>query len=177
MFVLIRAQGDPMNQLSPARRELAQLDASLPIAQPRTMEDVLGLATARPRFLTLLLTLFSGLALVLAALGIYGVMSYAVAQRTSEFGVRMAIGAQRGDVLKLVLSQGMMLGLAGVVLGALGAWGLTRFLSGLLFGIDSFDSLTFAAMAAVLAIVTLAACYLPARRATKVDPLVALRYE
>jgi putative ABC transport system permease protein len=177
MFVVIRTQGDPMGLLGAARHELAQLDASLPIAQPRSMEDVLGRAQARPRFLTLLLTLFSGLALALAALGIYGVMSYSVAQRTSEFGIRMAIGAQRGDVLRLVLSQGFGLGLVGVVIGALGAFGLTRFLSGLLFGIETLDPTVFITMAGVLALVTVVACYLPARKATRVDPLVALRYE
>jgi putative ABC transport system permease protein len=177
MFVLLRTQGDPMRLLGPARGALAEVDSSIPIALPRTMEDVVGLAQARPRFLTLLLTLFSTVALALAALGIYGVMSYAVAQRTSEFGVRMAIGAQPGDVLSLVLRQGTLLGLAGVIAGALGAVALTRFLRGLLFGIDSLDPTTFLSMAGLLSLVILLACLLPARRATKVDPLVALRYE
>jgi putative ABC transport system permease protein len=177
MFVLLRSQGDPMRLLGPARAALAEIDASIPIAQARPFEEVIGRAQARPRFLTLLLALFSGVALALAALGIYGVMSYAVAQRTSEFGVRMAIGAQPADVLRLVLRQGVLLGLGGVAAGALGAVALTRFLRGLLFGIDSLDPVTFVAMAALLTAVILAACLLPARRATKVDPLVALRYE
>ncbi len=177
MYVLIRTQGDPMRLLGPARSVLAQLDSSLPIAQARTLDEVVRLAQARPRFLTLLLTLFSGVALALAALGIYSVMAYAVARRTSEFGIRMALGAQPGDVLSLVFRQGVALGLAGVAAGALGAFGLTRYMRGLLYGIDALDPATFAAMAGLLMAVILAACYLPARRATKVDPLVALRYE
>jgi putative ABC transport system permease protein len=132
---------------------------------------------ARPRFLTLLLTLFSAVSLTLAALGIYGVISYLVAQRTNEIGIRMALGAQSGDVLKLVGGTGVKLALAGTALGAIGALALTRFLSGLLFGVSSVDPLTFLAMAATLALVTLFACYVPARRASKVDPLIALRYE
>ncbi len=134
-------------------------------------------ARSRPRFLTLLLTMFSSLSLLLAALGIYGVISYAVAQRTNEIGIRMALGAQGGDVVRLIGSTGLKLAIAGTVLGAVGAFALTRFLSGLLFGVSSMDAATFAAMAAVLVVVTMAACYVPARRASRVDPLVALRYE
>jgi putative ABC transport system permease protein len=138
---------------------------------------VLSTAQARPRFLTLLLTLFAGVALVLAAVGIYGVISYSVAQRTSEFGIRIALGAAPKDVLGMVLGQGLMLGAVGVALGAAGALALTRYIRGLLFGISSFDPLTFVVMAAVLAAVTLAACWIPAHRATRVDPMIALRYE
>ena len=134
-------------------------------------------ARSRPRFLTLLLTMFSTLSLVLAALGIYGVISYAVAQRTSEFGIRMALGAQSGDVIGMVLGQGLWLGVVGVVCGAVGAVFLTRLMSGLLFEMGSFDVPTFAAMAALLMGVTLVACYVPALRATRVDPVKALRYE
>jgi predicted permease len=177
MFVLMRTQGNPMQLLGAARRQLSELDAAIPMAQARSMEDVVGMAQARPRFLTLLVTLFSGVAILLAALGIYGVMSYAVAQRTAEFGIRMALGAPRGSVLRLVLRQGMALGLGGVLLGAAGAYAVTRLLGGLVFGIDSPEPMTFVAMAALLGAVVLAACYLPARRATRVDPLVALRYE
>ncbi len=132
---------------------------------------------ARPRFLTLLLTIFSAVSLALAALGIYGVISYLVAQRTNEIGIRMALGAQAGDVLKLIGATGLRLAVAGTVIGAFGALLLTRFLSGLLFGVSSMDPLTFAAMAVTLGAVTLLACYVPARRASKVDPLIALRYE
>jgi ABC-type antimicrobial peptide transport system permease subunit len=134
-------------------------------------------ARSRPRFLTLLLTIFSSVSLVLAALGIYGVISYTVAQRTNELGIRMALGAQSGDVLKLVGWAGLRLAIAGTVLGAIGAFVLTRTMSGFLFGVSSFDIGTFAAMAATLMVVTLAACWIPARRAARVDPTVALRYE
>jgi len=134
-------------------------------------------ARSRPRFLTLLLTLFSSIALLLAALGIYGVISYSVAQRTNEIGIRMALGAQSGDVVRLVGTYGLRLALAGIAIGALGAFALTRTLSGLLFGVSSMDVATFAAMDATLFAVTLLACYVPARRASKVDPLIALRYE
>src|SRR5262249_25157461 len=147
------------------------------IAQLRSMEEVMSAARSRPRFLTLLLTLFSSIALLLAALGIYGVISYSVAQRTNEIGIRMALGAQSADVLRLVGSFGLRLALAGILIGALGAFALTRTLSGLLFGVSSMDATTFAAMAATLFAVTLLACYIPARRASRVDPLIALRYE
>jgi predicted permease len=177
MYVALRAAGDPMRLLAPARAQLAELDPSIPIAQPRTMDGVLDLARARPRFLTLLLSLFSSVAVLLAALGIYGVMAYSVVQRTAEFGIRMAIGAQPRNVLRLVLGQGMALGIAGLAAGAAGAVGLTRFLGGLLFGVDSLDPATFAVMGLLLGAVVMLACYLPARRATRVDPLVALRYE
>jgi putative ABC transport system permease protein len=134
-------------------------------------------ARSRPRFLTLLLTLFSSLSLLLAALGIYGVISFSVAQRTNEIGVRMALGAQAGDVLRLVGAAGLKLAVAGTVVGAIGAFALTRTMSGLLFGVSSFDIGTFLLMALTLIAVTLLACYIPARRAAKVDPLIALRYE
>ncbi len=125
----------------------------------------------------LLLTLFSTVSLVLAAFGLYGVISYAVAQRTSEFGIRMALGAQTGDVIAMVLRQGLALGLIGIVCGAFGAVFLTRLMSGLLFDMGTFDVPTFAAMAGLLLAVTLVACYVPALRATRVDPMKALRYE
>jgi ABC-type antimicrobial peptide transport system permease subunit len=141
------------------------------------MSDVIDAATTRPRFLTVLLSLFSFIAVSLAAVGIYGVMAYTVAQRTQEFGIRMAVGAEGSDVLWLVLSQGMKIGMIGVALGAAGAFGLTRLLRQLLFGIDSFDPATFAITGMLLTFVILAACYIPARRATRIDPIVALRYE
>jgi ABC-type antimicrobial peptide transport system permease subunit len=141
------------------------------------MEDVIDAANARPRFLTVLLSLFSFIALALAAVGIYGVMAFLVAQRTREFGIRMAIGAAPARVLHLVLGQGLRLGLIGVAVGALGAFLLTRFMRQLLFDVQSFDPLTFVATAVLLTLVIAAACYIPARRATRVDPMVALRYE
>jgi ABC-type antimicrobial peptide transport system permease subunit len=141
------------------------------------MDEVLASAKSRPRFLTTLLGLFSATALVLAAVGLYGVISYSVTRRTTEFGIRLAMGAGTGDVLGLVLGQGLRLALIGVAAGAVGALALTRLIRGLLFGISSFDPMTFAAMALGLIGVTVLACLIPARRATKVDPLVALRYE
>jgi putative ABC transport system permease protein len=176
-WIIIRAQGDPMSLAGAVRNEIRNLDRALPVSNVGTMEEVMSTARSRPRFLTLLLTMFSSLSLVLAALGIYGVISYAVVQRTSEIGIRMALGAQRGDVLRLISSSGIKLALAGTAIGAAGAFGLTRFLSTMLFGVSSVDPVTFAAMAATLVAVTLLACYLPARRAAKTDPLVALRYE
>ncbi len=134
-------------------------------------------ANARPGFLTVLLTLFSFVALSLAAVGMYGVMAFLVAQRTREFGIRIAIGAVPTDVLALVLAQGMRMGLAGVAFGAFGAFVLTRLIRRLLFAVQSFDPLTFLITAAILTLVTAAACYIPARRATRVDPMIALRYE
>jgi predicted permease len=176
-FVILRAKGDPARLVGPSRGVIHDIDSSLPIALVRTMDEVLSSAQARPRFLTLLLTMFSSVALVLAAVGIYGVISYSVAQRTNEFGIRMAMGAGPRDVLGMVMGQGLLLGLIGVALGAAGALALTRLIRGLLFGISSFDPITFLVMAALLTAVTLAACWIPARRATRVDPMVALRYE
>jgi putative ABC transport system permease protein len=177
LYLVVKTSGDPQRIVSAVRRQVAELDPSLPIAQVRLMEDVIAAANARPRFLTVLLTLFSFVALSLAAVGIYGVMAFLVAQRTREFGIRMAIGAVPADVLGLVLAHGMRLGLAGVALGAFGAFILTRFIRQLLFAVQSFDPLTFLTTAAVLTLVILAACYIPARRATRVDPMIALRYE
>jgi predicted permease len=176
-WVVVRTQGEPMGLTGAVRDAIRGLDRGLPISNIGSMEDVMSTARSRPRFLTLLLTLFSSLSLILAALGIYGVISYAVAQRTNEIGIRMALGARGGDVIRLIGTSGVRLALAGTVLGAVGAFALTRFLSGMLFGVSSLDPLTFAAMAGTLIAVTLFACYIPARRASRVDPLIALRYE
>ena len=177
IYILVRTTGDPKSLVGPVRSAVRELDSTLPLTQVRTMDEVLASAKSRPRFLTTLLGLFSATALVLAAVGLYGVISYSVARRTTEFGVRMAMGAGTGDVLQLVVGQGLRLALAGVAGGAVGALLLTRLIRGLLFGISSFDPLTFAAMALMLIAVTVLACVVPATRATKVDPLVALRYE
>jgi len=176
-YLLVRTKGEPMSLVGAIRNEVRNLDRALPISQLREMDEVMATARSRPRFLTLLLTLFSSVALLLAALGIYGVISYSVAQRTNEIGIRMALGAQSTDVVRLVGLTGIRLAVAGTAIGALGAFALTRTLSGLLFGVSSMDALTFAAMAAMLFVVTMLACYIPARRASKVDPLIALRYE
>ena len=176
-YVVARSTQDPMSLASAIRRQVQAIDGSIPVSQIRTMEEVVSRSQSRPRFLTTLLTLFSSVALALAALGIYGVISYSVAQRTTEFGIRMAMGAQRKDVLRMVIGHGVRLGLAGMAIGAAGALVITRFIKGMLFGIDSFDPATFGFMAVTLVVVTIAACWIPARRATKVDPMIALRYE
>ncbi len=176
-YLVIRTKGDPLSVAGAVRAQVLSLDNALPVSNVASMEDLMSADRARPRFLTLLLTLFSAVSLTLAALGIYGVISYLVAQRTNEIGIRMALGAQSGDVLKLIGATGLRLAVAGTVIGAAGALVLTRFLSGLLFGVSSVDPLTFLAMAATLGAVTLLACYVPARRASRVDPLIALRYE
>jgi putative ABC transport system permease protein len=177
IYIVARSAGDPAGLTSGIRAAVRELDPSLPLTQIRTMDEVLASAKSRPRFLTTLLGLFSMTALVLASVGLYGVISYSVARRTAEFGIRMAIGASTADVLSLVVRQGMRLALIGVVAGAIGALALTRVIRGLLFGVSAFDPMTFVAMAAVLVVVILAASLIPARRASKVDPLVALRYE
>ena len=177
IYLAVRTAGDPHSLIGAVRAAVREIDPSLPVAQVRTMDEVLAGARSRPRFLTALLGLFSFTALLLAAVGLYGVISYSVTRRMAEFGIRMAMGAKSTDVLSLVLLQGLKLAAAGVAAGALGAWALTRFIRGLLYGVNSFDPITFCAMALLLGAVTVAACIIPARRATKVDPLIALRYE
>jgi len=159
------------------RDTVKTLDNALPVSRQRTLEAIAAESVAQPRFRTLLLGLFGLAALLLASIGIYGVMSYAVVQRTHELGVRMALGAQATDVLRLVIGQGMKLVVLGVALGLTASFGLTRLLEGLLFEVNATDPVTFAAIALLLASIALLACYLPARRATKVDPLIALRCE
>jgi predicted permease len=177
MYLALKMNRDPGPILAAVRREIATLDPNLPVSQVEPLTAAIERTTSRPRFLTVLLALFSLVAVALAAVGIYGVMAYAVAQRTREFGIRMAIGAERGDVLQLVLGQGVRLGLIGVLLGATGAAALAGFLKQLLFQVEPFDPATFGVTALLLLGVILAACYFPARRATLVDPTVALRYE
>jgi putative ABC transport system permease protein len=175
--LVIRTQTDPLNIVGGVRKEIQALDPDQPISAIRTMDDWVDSSVAAPRYRTTLLTLFAALAMILAATGIYGVMSYSVAQRTHEIGVRMALGARQFDVLKLVVRQGMLLTLVGVVLGLGVAFWLTRVMSSLLFGVTQKDPITFGVVAALLIAVSFIACFVPARRATKVDPLEALRYE
>jgi len=178
MYVVARTSGGNSRSLaSVVRKQLNELDPSLALADVRMMDDVLQRAQARPRFLTLLLSLFSILALTIATVGIYGVVSYLVARRTKEFGLRMVLGAQGGDVLGLVMKQGAGMVLAGLAAGLLTAFALTRLMVSLLFGVAPTDATTFASVTALLAAVALAACYVPARRATHVDPMQTLRYE
>ena len=178
MYVVMKAQaGDPRSLASVVRGQLNQIDPSLPLADVRLMEDVLSRAQARPRFLTLLLSLFSGVALAIATVGIYGVVSYAVARRTKEFGLRMVLGAQGADVLGLVMKQGAGLVAIGIITGLATAFALTRLMASLLFGVTATDVPTFAGVTVLLFVVALAACYMPARRATRVDPIQTLRYE
>jgi putative ABC transport system permease protein len=178
MYVLLRARsGDSRGLTGAVRQQLNEIDASLPLADVRMMDDVLERAQARPKFLTLLLTLFSAVALAIATVGIYGVVSFSVARRTKEFGLRMVLGAQGGDVLGLVMKQGASMVLIGLAAGLLAAFALTRLMASLLFGVAPTDIATFATVTAILAAVALAACYIPARRATRVDPMQTLRHE
>jgi putative ABC transport system permease protein len=177
MTLLVRTSADPLSLVGSVRGAVLSIDPNQPISNVSTLEKVVDDSIAQRRLNMLLMGLFGGLAMLLSAVGIYGLLSQAVTQRTQEMGIRMALGAQVGDVLKLVLRQGMMLALAGEAIGLVAAFLLTRLIRGLLFGVTPNDATTFVAVAGVLAIVALLACYLPARRATKVDPLVALRYE
>jgi putative ABC transport system permease protein len=173
----VRTKGDPRTLLQTVRNEVAALDATQAISRVATLDEMVATHLAQPRFSAVLLNWLAGLALLLAAVGIYGTMAYAVAQRTNELGLRIALGAQTRDILKLVIGQGMALTMLGVGLGLLAALGLTRLLANLLFGVSATDPLTFAGIALLLTAVALLACYLPARRATRVDPLIALRHE
>jgi putative ABC transport system permease protein len=177
LVVVTRTVAPPETMVAALRAQAHSLDRDLPVYNVRTLDQLVYNAAGQPRFQTALLGLFSAVALSLAAIGVYGVMAYAVAQRTHEIGVRMALGAQNRDVLKLVVRQGMALSLVGVAIGLALAFGLTRFLRGLLYQVSATDALTFALIPLLLVGVTLLACYVPARRATKVDPLLALRRE
>ena len=177
MNLIVKTSGDPASVVGPIRNEVASLDRNVPIGKVRTMDAVVAESVAQPRFRTFLLTLFGIVALLLATVGIYGVMSYAVTQRTQEIGIRMALGAQISDVRRLIVGHGIALALIGVAGGVAGAFVLTRLLATLLFGVTPTDVRTYAAVSIGLIAAALIACFVPARRATKVDPLVALRCE
>jgi len=177
MTLVIRTDGDPSAIAPAVLREVRALEPDQPVSDIRTMNQVMSEWVARSRFNTLLLGLFAGLATLLSAVGIFGVMNYSVALRTREIGLRLAVGAQPRQVLLLILKQGFWLTIAGVVLGLAAAFALTRLLSGLLFGVAAVDVTTFATISLLLVAVSLLACYLPARRAMRIDPLSALRYE
>jgi putative ABC transport system permease protein len=177
MNLVVRTKGEPLSLAGSLRSAVHAIDPDQPISAMRPMTEWIDSSVTQSRYLTTLFALFAALAMILAATGIYGVMSYSVAQRTHEIGIRMALGARRADVLKLVVGQGMLLTLIGVVIGLLSAYGLTRVMASLLFGVTARDPITFVVVAALLTTVAFLACFVPARRATKVDPLVALRYE
>jgi putative ABC transport system permease protein len=177
MTIVVRTENDPLALVSAVRGELQQLDPEQPMASVSTMDQLLAGSLSRSRFTMLVLGVFAALALVLACVGIYGVIAFSVTQRTQEFGIRMALGANRGDVFRLVLGHGARLALLGIGFGIVVALIVTRLMATLLFGISATDPLTFTAVALLLALVAFAACYIPARRATRVDPIVALRYE
>jgi predicted permease len=177
MYVVARTSTDPVGLAAAITKEARAMDSNVPVYDVKTMEQRFSESLARRRFAMFALGLFAVTAMLLAIIGIYGVMSYSVAQRTREIGIRVALGAQTRDVLRMVIGQGMLLAAVGVSIGLLGAVALTRVMSSLLFGVSATDPVTFAAITLILAAVAFLACYIPARRATKVDPMEALRYE
>jgi len=171
----IRAAEDPHSLVSAIRRQVSLVDKDQPLTNVQTMEEVVGAASAQPRFTMLLLAVFSATALILAIVGIYGVIAYSVAQRTGELGIRMALGADQGDVLKLVVGHGLRLTLVGIAIGLTGALALTRLMSSLLYQTSATDPVAFVVSALLFTVVAVLASYLPARRATRIDPTNALR--
>jgi putative ABC transport system permease protein len=177
MVLVARTKADPLAMAADIRQQVWNIDKDQPVFKLRTMQQVRAFSVSLYSFSSASLTIFASIALLLAAMGIYGVMSYAVTQRTQEIGIRMALGARAVDVLKMVVGNGMTLAILGVLVGLVGAFAVTRLLASLLFGVTPTDVLTFSVVTLGLLLVALLACYLPARRATKVDPMVALRYE
>jgi putative ABC transport system permease protein len=177
MTLVVRAEGDPSNLSSSIRRSVLELDKDQPVSGIKTLEENLSASVAQQRFAMLLLVVFAFVAMMLAGVGIYGVMSYSITQRTHEIGIRRALGASTRDVLKLVVGHGMILTLIGLVVGLSGAFALTRLMNSLLFDVSATDATTFAFFSVSLTVVALVACLVPALRALKVDPMTALRYE
>jgi ABC-type antimicrobial peptide transport system permease subunit len=173
----VRTAGDPSSVISQVRSDVKALDPDLPLTDVKTMQEHMRLPLAPAKLFASLSSAFAVLALLLAAIGLYGVMAYVVGSRTREIGIRMALGAQIGGVRKLIIGQGMRLALTGIALGLIAAFAATRVLTSLLYGVSATDPITFIGVAVLLAGVALFACYIPAQRATKVDPLDALRYE
>ena len=177
MTLVVRTSSDPAGMTAAVRNEILAIDKDQAVYQIATMDQLLADSISLRRFSMMLLIAFAGVAVTLAAVGIYGVISYSVTQRTHEIGVRMALGANRKNIVKLVVGQGLILTLTGIGIGLAGAFGVTRVMEGLLFGVSATDPVTFAVISVVLAGVALGACFLPAWRASKVDPMIALRYE
>ena len=177
VVVTVRTNGSPLAQVGSVRRALSQINSQQVMYGTETMDGIVSDSLAARRFSMILLGIFAALALVMSCVGIYGVISYLAGQRTHEIGIRMALGAERRDVLRMVLGEGMKMALVGVAIGLVAAFGLTRLMAKMLFGVSAHDPLSFAGVAVLLILVALAACYIPARRAMKVDPMVALRYE
>jgi len=173
----VRTRGNPTAVLAAVRRELKTLDGAIALANVATMDEAMQRSMAGDRLLAVLLGAFAGLAVVLAAIGIFGVLSYAMAQRTRELGIRLALGAQRGDVLRLVAKETAPMVAGGVIVGLMAALGLTRFVRTMLYEIRPNDPATFAAVAVTLALVAVVAAFVPARRASRVDPVIAIRSE
>ena len=177
MWLLVRTKGDAQSLASAVRGEIRNLDPNVPVDRVGTMAQALSESVALPRFRSFLMSVFAATALLLAAIGIYGVIAYSVAQRRQEIGVRMALGATRSGVVRLVVGQGSRLAIVGIVLGLAGAVGLTRFLEKMLFGVTASDTVTFASAALVLGAVAIVASLIPALRAARIDPVTALRQE
>jgi len=177
LAIVVRTQSDPEAFTSAVRNAIAEVDPAQPIYDMQSLDQLVAKSLGQRRFTLTLMVLFGAIALVLSAIGIYGVMAFAVSQRTQEIGIRMALGASALDVLKMVVGSGMFLAAIGVVVGLIGAFAVTRLMASLLFGVSPTDLVTFGLVTGGLLMVALLACYIPARRATKVDPLVALRYE
>ncbi|HST24201.1 MAG TPA: ABC transporter permease, partial [Blastocatellia bacterium] len=177
MVIVARATANPASLAAAMRKQVLEMDSQQAVTDVMRMDEVVSRSVWQPRFYTILFSVFAVVALILGSVGIYGVMSYSITQRTHELGIRMALGAQTSDVMKLVLGRGLILTLIGVGIGLGVALALTRLMTSLLFGVSATDPLTYAGVAALLTAVSLAACYIPARRATKIDPMVALRYE
>ncbi len=177
MTIIARTSGPPENLAETIRQEVASLDSELPVYGVKTMPKFLDRILSGPKSIAALVTIFGAVALLMATVGLYGVMSYSVAQRTREVGIRMALGARTADVLRLVLKEALILVCAGVGIGLVTAALVSRLLESFLYGISTTDTVTFVTIPFVLALVALVASYVPARRATKVDPMVALRYE
>jgi putative ABC transport system permease protein len=177
MSLVVHTEGDPSALRNTVLTTVRRINPNIPVYRVKTITEQIESALSPDRLMALLLAIFGGVALLLASVGVYGVVSYAVSQRTREIGIRMALGATKTNVLRLVLREGMVMTAAGVIVGLAAALALTRLISSLLFGLTATDVTTFSLITAALLLIALIACYIPARRATKVDPLVALRYE